>query len=61
MESVPGALMAAATEFAGLRVVAVDTTTARPVRKHGEDSSRGLWPGWAPQKESTCRNPLGTL
>lgn len=61
MESVPGTLTAA-TEFAGLRVVEVDTTTAGPVRKHGKDSSRSTWTGWtSQQKESTRRTPLRTL
>lgn len=43
MECVPGILMVAATEFAGLRVVEGDTTTACHARKHGEKSSTGLW------------------
>lgn len=46
MESVPRALMAAATEFAGLRVVEVDITTRQEAWR-GQQQRLVVWLGTA--------------
>lgn len=56
----PEASRVAATEFAGLRVVEVDTTISC-ARKHGDDNSMGLWTGLDTQKGIIYGTPFKTL